>query len=433
MPNQKQAKTPRDVSSVGGSRSRVASSLSKVRTFDSLRNSAYRFYFLGNMGQWASQNMQMMTRSLLIYRLTGSAVLLGLMALASAVPTLALSLFGGAIADRVQKKRVLQVSQAVAAVNALSVAVALTTGYLSSENPGSWWILIVNSVLQGTIFAFLMPARQAIIPEIVNREQVMNAVALNTLGMNTLRMFAPAVAGFLIDALGFQAIFYTITGLYFMAMIFTSFIPITRVLPVHASSALSDVSEGLKYIWCKTTILFILGFVMTVIILSMPYQMMMPIFADDILKVGATGMGLLLSVSGVGAVVGSLTLASLPNKKRGVMLLGSGLSLGMALAVFAFSRSMSLSMGLMVLVGLGTSGRVTTGTSLLQSYTDAEYLGRVMSINMMDMGLSQLATCVTGLLAESMGVQWAIGGFAMILFLLSILALVFVPKLRKLD
>ncbi len=132
-------------------------------------------------------------------------------------------------------------------------------------------------------------------------------------------------------------------------------------------------------------------------------------------------------------MVGSLSLASLPNKERGVLFLVSGLILGAALAVFSFSLSMPLSIGLMVLVGLGQSGRMTLGNTLLQSYTDANYLGRVMSINMMDMGLSQLATCFAGLLAESIGVQWAIGGFAMVLSFLSILAFVFVTRVRELD
>jgi len=407
--------------------------LKNIRTFDSLGNSAYRFYFLSNLGQWASQNMQMLARSLLIYRLTGSAALLGVMALATALPMLILSLFGGAIADRMQKKQVLQIGQAALALNALSVAVALSTGYLSSGNPGSWWILIVNSVLQGGIFALMMPARQAIIPEIVSNKQIMNAVALNAVGMNTLRMVAPALAGFIIDVLNFEAVFYTMTGLYVMAMIFTSFIPLTRTTPIRPVNTLRDIAEGLKYVAHNTGVLLVVGFSMVVIILSMPYQMMMPIFADDILKVGSTGMGLLLSVSGVGAVVGSLALASLPDKNRGVMLLASGLTLGLSLAVFAFSYSMPLSMVLMVLVGLGQAGRMTLGTTLLQTYVAPEYLGRVMSINMMDMGLSNLATFFTGLLAETIGAQWAIGGFATTLACLSVLAFVFAPRIRKLD
>jgi MFS family permease len=404
-----------------------------VRTFDSLRNSAYRFYILGMLGQWGAMNMQQVARSLLIYRITGSAAILGLMSLANALPTLLLSLFGGVIADRVPKKSVIQVGQAASAVVALSVAITLATGYLSPQHPGSWWILMVNSLLQGTIMALMMPARQAIIPEIVGEGQVMNAVALNSLGMSTLRLVGPALAGFLVDAFDFDIVFYIMTGLYLTSVFFTSFIPATNTISVRGGGALDEIQEGLKYIWHKANILLILALTLVVIVLSMPYQMMMPIFTDDILKVGATGLGVLMSVSGVGAMVGSLIFASLPNKRRGIMLLVSSLILGLALVGFSFSRSYAFSIGLMLFIGLAQSGRQTLGTTLLQSYTDAEHLGRVMSINMMDMGLSSLGTFFTGLLAESIGAPWAIGGFALVLVLLSILALLFMPRVRKLD
>ena len=125
--------------------------LGNVRTFNSLKIPAYRFYFFGMLGVWGSMNMQQVTRSLLIYRLSGSALILGFMALANAVPILLLSLFGGALADRMPKKRVIQMGQAASAVVALSVALALTTGYMSPQHSGSWWVLIVNGVLQSTI------------------------------------------------------------------------------------------------------------------------------------------------------------------------------------------------------------------------------------------------------------------------------------------
>ncbi len=177
----------------------------------------------------------------------------------------------------------------------------------------------------------------------------------------------------------------------------------------------------------------ILAFTLIVVILSMPYQMLMPIFVDDILQVGASGMGLLMSISGIGAMTGSLILASIPNKKRGVLLLGSSLLLGLALAAFAFSRSMALSMGIMVFVGLGQAGRMTLGTTLLQSYADERYFGRVMSINMIDMGLSSLGTFVAGLIAQDIGADLAIGGFAAILAVASLLSLVFLRRVRRLD
>ncbi|MBI4188326.1 MAG: MFS transporter [Chloroflexi bacterium] len=408
-------------------------SLRNLKTFASLKNPAYRFYFLGMVGQWGSMNMQQVTRSLLIYRLTGSATILGLMSLANALPMIVLSLFGGVIADRVQKKRVIQLGQAGAAIVAFSVAITLTTGYLSPEHPGSWWVLIVNSVLQGTIWALMQPSRQAIIPEIVSQEQVMNAVALNSLGMNTLRLLAPALAGFLIDAFDFQAVFYAMTGLYMSAVFFTSFIPATGTTSVRGAGAMSAIKDGLKYISHETTILAVIVFTLVVVVLSMPYQMMMPIFADDILNVGATGMGVLMSLSGVGAMTGSLILASLPNKRRGAILIVSSILLGLALVAFSISRSWPLSLVIMVFVGLGQSGRMTLGTTLLQSYADSAYLGRVMSVNMIDMGLSSLGTFAAGLLAESFGAPRAIGSFALILVLLCTLTLVFIPRLRKLN
>ncbi|MFC2011003.1 MFS transporter [Chloroflexota bacterium] len=403
------------------------------QTFRSFKHPVFRLYFGAMLGQQASMNMQMMARSLLIYRMTGSATILGAMSLANALPMLSFSLFGGVIADRVQKKYVILAGQAVSAVVALGIALSLTLGYLSAERAGSWWILIVASVLQGTIMALMMPSRQAMLPEIVGDEQLMNAVSLNMLGMNALRLFAPALTGFLIDAIGFGAVYYTMTGMYLMAVVFMAFMPVTSTMTLRGGGALADIKLGLNYIRHEAIILLILVFTLVAVILSMPYMMLMPIFADDILKVGATGMGVLLSVSGIGAMVGSLILASLPNRKRGLMLLGSGIILGLALAGFSFSSSWPLSLALIVLVGLGQTGRMTLGNTLLQYYVEDDYRGRVMSIYMMEFGLMSFGAFTAGVLTEVMGPQLALGGFAIMLVFLSIMALVFVPRLRRLE
>ncbi len=415
---------------IGGGRSGLP--LHK-RTFRSFENPVYRLYYSALLCQMFPMNMQMMARSLLIYRLTGSAVILGAISLANAVPMLFLSLFGGAIADRVQKKYVLIAGQLGSAVVSLGIALTLTFGYLSVEHAGSWWILIVASMLQGTIMGLMMPSRQSILREIVSGEQLMNAVSLTTMGMNALRLFAPAVTGFLIDAFAFEAVYYTMTGSYLMAVVFIAFMPLTSTIIHSDSSALASIKEGIKYVQHEITILLILVFVLFVVILSMPYMFLMPIFTEDILKVGATGMGTLLSVSGGGAIVGSVILASLPNKKRGVMLLASGVILGLALVSFSFSSSWYLSLALIVLVGLGQTARMTLANTLLQYYVSDGYRGRVMSIYMMEFGLMSFGTFAAGMIAESIGVQWAVGGFAMVLVFLSILAFIFLPRIRKLD
>jgi MFS family permease len=407
--------------------------LRNVRTLNSFNNSAFRFYFFGMMGQWGAMNMQMVTNSLLIYRLSGSAAILGMMTLANAVPTLLLSLFGGVLADRFLKKRLIQIAQAASALVALGVAVSLRTGYMSTQHSGSWWVLIATSAFQGVFMALMMPARQAIIPELVSNEQVMNAIALNATGMSIFQLVAPAVSGFLVDAIDFEAVFYIMTALCVMAILLTSFIPSTRVVSIRTKSVLAGVSEGLRYVRSRATILFILVFMIVGILLGMPGMIMLPIFTDDILKVGATGLGILQSVSGAGALFISLALASLPNKRRGMMMIVSCLILGLALAAFAFSRLWPLSIGLTLFVGIGKTVHMVMATTLLQNLTDEKYLGRVMSILMMNMGISSFGTFFCGILAEAIGPQWAVGGFAMGLVLLSILALLFFPSVRKLD
>lgn len=414
---------------VGGGRL----SLRSLRTFTSFKNPIYRIYYAGLICNMAPQNMQMMARSLLLYRLTGSAAILGLMSLANSLPMLFLSLYGGVIADRIQKKFVIIVGQAASAVVSLGVALALTLGYLSADVEGSWWILMAAAILQGTAWGIMMPSRQAIISEIVTGEELMNAVSLNTMGMNVLRLLAPALTGFLIEFFDFAAVYFTMTGLYGLACVFIAFMPQTSAITIRGGGAVSAIKEGFKYIRHETHLLYVLAFTLIAVVLSMPYMLLLPIFTEDILKVGASGMGVLMSVSGIGAIAGSLVLASLPNKKRGVMLLGSALFLGIALAAFSFSSTWSLSLLFIVFVGLGQTGRMTLANTLLQYYSDDEYRGRVMSIYMMEFGLTSFGTFAAGVMAESIGVQWAVGGFAMVLILVATIGLIFLKKLRRLD
>jgi MFS family permease len=404
-----------------------------LRAVSSLRNPAYRIYFLGMLGQFASMNMQMVAGSLLIYRLTGSAALLGTMSLAHAIPMIFMSIFGGAIADRMPKKQLLMIGLFSSSLLALAIGLTLTTGALSQDKEGSWWILVLSSFLMGSIFGIMMPARQAIIPEMVSRDQAMNAVALNMLGMNVLSLAGPAVAGFLIDAFNFSSVYYCMAGLNLYAGIMVCFIPHTRPSTNNAGSIINDIKAGFTYMKKDRSILFVLAFTTVVVVLSMPFQQLLPIYTDDILKVGATGLGLLMSVSGIGALLGSIALASLPNRKRGFLLLSSGIVIGAALLVFAFSRSWPLSLVFIIFIGLGQTLRGTVGSALLQSYTEPAYMGRVMSILMMQWGVMSLVTFAAGLVAEFVHVQWVIGSLAVTLLILSSIAIFIFPKIRKMD
>ncbi len=408
--------------------------LVNYRTFTSLRTPAYRFYWGAALCQMAAMNMQMLTRSLLIYQITDSTLILGLMGVFHAMPMLLLSLFGGIIADRIQKKYVMLAGQACSAVVSFGVALSLMVGYLSADNAGSWWVLAITSVFQGTIMGLMMPSRQAYLPEIVGQEQLLNAISLSNVGTSAMRLLAPAAAGFLIgENYNYELVYLTMTGLYILAVILVLFLPRGGMMAVRGGGALSNIKQGFRYLRGETTLLLIMTITLVAVVLSMPYGMLMPVFTEDILDVGATGLGVLMSVSGIGAIIGSLVFASLPNKKRGLLFLSSCLVMGLALVAFATSTVWELSLGIIVFVGLGQTGFMTLSNTLIQYYVDDQYRGRVMSIFMMQFGLTSFGTFIAGLLSESLGVQWVIGGFAAGLTTLSLLALAFIPRVRKLD
>jgi MFS family permease len=409
------------------------SQLSKLGTFRSLKNSAFRLYYIGMIGQWSSMNMQIVARSLLIYRISGSGTILGLASLANALPMIICSLYGGALADRIQKKDILLFSMIGSMLISLFVGFALTMGYLSESIPGSWWILVVTATIQGAVMGLMMPSRQAIISEIVEGEQVMNAVSLNTMGMNSFRILAPAATGFLIDALDFASVYYISGAMYGMASVCMFLMPKTAQKFSEGTSALADIVDGMRYIRREKTMLLVLVATLFVMICGIPFLQLMPMITEDILMVGASGMGILLSVSGMGAITGSLILASLPNRKRGTIMLVSGIIMGLALVVFGFSKVWLVSIFVVIFIGLGQTGHRASGNSLAQVYTPPEYRGRVMSFMMMGIGFSSLGTFFAGVMAEAIGIQWSIGGLAALLVVASAALLIFTSRLRKLE
>jgi MFS family permease len=406
-----------------------------LKTFDSLKNSVYRTYYVGMAGQWSAMNMQLVARSLLIYRISGSGAVLGLSALANAIPTILVSLIGGAIADRLQKRDILLFTQIASMLTSLAVAFSLIMGYLSIDKPDSWWILIVTAAVQGMIMGLMMPSRQAIISEIVRDDQVMNAVSLNTMGMSVFRLLAPAAAGFLLDAYDFDVVYFVSAGMYGLASFCMLILP--RTAPKKSSQggsgALLDIVDGIRYLRREKTIMLVILSTLFVMICALPFMQLIPMFTEDILHVGASGMGILMSLSGAGAIAGSLALASSPSRRRGIIMLLSGMVMGAALLVFAFSHWWAVSLVVVIFIGLGQTGHRTTGNSLAQNYSEPEYRGRVMSFMMMSMGFSSLATFFAGLVAEAIGVQWAIGGLAVIFIISCILILAVTPRIRRLQ
>jgi len=405
-----------------------------LRMFSSLKSPTYRLYFFATIAHFAAMSMQIVSNPNLIYYLTGSRTLLGTMSLVGSLPMIIVSVFGGAFADRLRKKRLLMGGLSSLALVSLIIAIALMTGTLNAENPNSWWILVIASFIQGCIMGMMMPAIQAIIPELVTRDQLMNAIATNTMGMTLLNLLAPVAAGYIIGENGnYETVYFIMTGCYLMAFIVVLFLPNKEKLAATGRNVLADIREGFRYMRTNGTILRILIFVLIATVLGMPFQQLMPIFTTDILKVGPPGMGLLMTLSGVGALAGSLFLAVMPGKKRGIMLLCSGIVAGAALTVFSFSPLMGLSMATMVFIGISHTFRNTLGGALLQTYTENAYMGRVMSIMNMQWGVMGLCTFVAGVLSESIDVQWVLGSISILLVILSTIFLAAFKQVRRVE
>lgn len=419
-------------------------------TFGSLTIPAYRYYFIALLGQYAAMNMQMVARSWYVYDLTDSVSLLGVIALANAVPMLSLSLFGGVLADRVQKKNVLIVGQAASAVIALAVALAITLGAIS------WQYLVVAAFLQGIVMALMMPARQAIIPDLVGQERLTNAVALNAGTMNLLRLLAPAFAGFLIALWNIQGVYYLMAIFYAVGIFFLFPLPSLGTVTIGGQRTWRQVTDGLKYVKRKPELIALLVFTLLATVLSMPYSYLLPAFTQSILTVNvatigglthlplvgtlfaslgksSARLGMLISISGVGAVVGSLYIASMPNKKRGILYIASTLIMAGALIFFSITGSYWLAILVFIPLGVGQAGRMTLSNALVQSYTEDSYRGRVMSLYMMNWGLTNVGVFLVSLIAAATGVQLALGGAAALLVIVSIYYLFLTPSIRRLD
>ncbi len=404
------------------------------KTFASFQSPAYRFYYVAMAGHWSSMSMLTVARSQLAYVITGSGAVLGLVSLANAIPMLLLSLPGGFIADRVQKKVVVQVAQVGSVVINLGVTITLITGYLGPAHPESWWVLMIGAALQGCVMGFQMPSRQAIISDIVGDEHLMNAISLNNLGMNVFRIFMPGLAGFIIDAFGYSVVYIIMTVMYVMAVISMAFVP---AIPVpqkeRRSSSLTEVTEAWRYVRNEKGIYIVLIFSVIATVLGMPYVQLLPMFTTGIFNLGASGMGILITVSGIGAILGSFVIASLTNRRRGILMLVFALMMSAALLGFAFSRWWYFSLFLMMFIGAGNTGQMALGNSLIQYYADASYRGRVLSFFMMGFGLGSLGAFFAGILAEAVGVQWAVGGMAFVLLVITTMMFFMTPRLRKLD
>lgn len=366
--------------------------------FRSLRHRNYRLYFTGQsislMGTW----IQNIALGWLVFRLTGSAIYLGMIAFAGQIPSLFITPLAGVYADRFNRRKTLIITQS------LSMLVAIALAILVLTDLARIWHLMVFAVAAGMINAFDAPFRQAFVLELIgNREDLPNAIALNSSLFNTARFIGPFIAGVLISLVG-EGWCFMINGISFIAVILCLIrIKVSRIEPVRYPGSLArQLADGLSYVWNYKPVRYLLLMVATGGFFGLPFQALMPAFASDILQGGATLLGTLTGSLGAGALSGSLFLAS---RRRMNMLpkniFVAAMLFSAALMAFSQSQMIALSMATLFVTGFGMIVMFNATNALLQAISDEDKRGRVISLySLTFLGLTPLGSLAAGAVAE---------------------------------
>ena len=397
-------------------------------TFDSLKNRDFRLLWFGMVFMMGGFEMQMIAQGFLVYELTGSAKILGLVSGGWALPMLSLTLFGGAIADRIERKPIIQVGQGCSALVSLLVALSISTGSIT------WFYLLLASMFQGLLFAFTGPARQAIIPQIVGRKRITNAIALNSAAMSSMSLFAPIVAGILYATVGPDGVYYVMSGMWLTAVTLTTAIHKPVKMPVRKESEiLGDIKAGLQYVLENRIILVLLGVMLATVLLAMPLRSLLPVFIVDVYLLESEAFGLLVSMIGLGSLIGALITASIGQWKRGLLVIIGGFFSGLALLLVALVPVYFAAVCFMILFGLGNIAPMALITALIMERAEEQFRGRMMSIVMLVWGLMPISVIPLGTAVDTIGSRETVGLMAAATLTVFSIVLISQKSLRQLQ
>jgi MFS family permease len=378
-----------------------------------LRHRNFQLFFSGQLISLIGTWMQSVAQSWLVYRLTGSALLLGSVGFASQVPVFLFAPLGGIAADRFNRRHIVIATQIASMVLAFILA-ALTLFHRVQV----WHVFLLASLL-GIVNAFDIPGRQSFLVDMVGKEDLMNAIALNSSMFNGARVIGPAIAGILVAKIGEGWCFFANAVSYIAVIIGLLLMHVIRPVRAAMASPLEHMMEGFRFVNQTAPIRALLLLLGLVSLVGMPYVVLMPIFADQILHGGARGLGILMGATGVGALLGALTLAF----RQGVKGLGRWVAwccagFGASLIVFALSRTFWVSVILLLPVGYCMMLQMACSNTLIQVMVPDALRGRVMAVySMMFMGMAPIGALLGGALAERLGAPHtvAIGGLASLL------------------
>jgi MFS family permease len=377
-------------------------------------------------GQW----IQQVTLGWLVYDLTGNSMLLGALNGVRALPFLVTGPMAGVAADRMNRKRLLLRTQWVLIITALFMGGLVASGFLQV------WHIFIFTLVTGVAWTFTEPVRQSMIPSLVPKKELANAIALNSGGFNLMKIVGPAVGGAMIALFGAAGNFFVQTIAYIgvLLMIYWMNVPPTPE-EARRSSALANLKEGFGYVWSTPTVLALMVLAYVPRIFAVPYQTLMPVFQKDVLNVGPEGLGMLMAAPGLGAVIAVLILASAANRLRrqGVFLAGSLVILGIFLIIFSQIKSFPLALLSLVAAGIFQMLFLASTNTLLQLIVPDELRGRVMSLYMLDRGFMPAGALFAGVTAHFLGAPTTVATMGTIVIVLTLVVAWRVPALRRLE
>jgi MFS family permease len=375
------------------------------RMIAALHHHNFRLFWFGQMISLVGTWMQNVARGWLVLQITDSPFLLGLVSMLGTLPVLFIAPFGGALADNLNKRTVVIATQITAMVLAFTLATLVLTKQVQ------YWHIVVLASILGVTMAIDAPTRQSFIVEMVGKKDLLNAIALNSSIFNLARILGPALAGLIISAIGIVLCFY-VNGISYLAVIAGLFMMRGNFSPAKKkrTHVVRDIKDGFGYARQDRNIMSLIALVALSSIFIMPYAMLMPVFARDILNVGAKGMGILLASAGVGALVGALTLAFLSDyREKGRFVMAGTTTFIIATLLFSFSNNYHISLLLLLFIGWGMVMQNASINSLLQTITPDHLRGRIMSLYVLFfMGMMPFGSLQAGFIADQFGAQMAL-------------------------
>ena len=404
-------------------------------TFSSLRNRDFRYLWAGTCFLSGGHWLQQLTVGWACYEMTRSSILLGAINGLRFVPFLIFSPLAGVAADRSDRRRLMITTQWFVLATALLMAVVAHLEWLEV------WHLFAFTLATGTVWSFSEPVRQALIPDVVPRPELMNAVALNSAAFNFTKIIGPSVGGALIALFALWGNFFiqlagnfyvqSATYLFVMWMIYRMKIP-ERVREAAGTSVLNNLREGIRYVWSDPVVFAVMATAMVPRLFAMPYQALLPIFQKDVLQVGPDGLGLMMAAPGLGAMVAMLGIARFAGRvnRPGLLMIAGLVMQGAFLILFALMRTLLSSLLMLMVVGGFQVMFMSVSNMVLHMTVPERLRGRVMSIYMLDRGITPAGAMLAGLSAHFIGAPYttmAMG--ATVLLLAAVVA--FLPGLRK--